>query len=106
MLKWSEKFELLTKKGMSWKDIQEMDRGLDDESNEDPTPDPTPEPTPEPTPDPTPEPTEKEKELLSKIEELENKLKNAQSDNVHGNNETEPVSFDEQLNEMFKDVRI
>ena len=48
------------------------------------------------------EPDEKDK----RIAELEAQLKEAQADNVHGNNETPSVSFEEQLNEMFKDIRI
>ena len=51
---------------------------------------------------PKEEPDEKDK----RIAELEAQLKEAQADNVHGNNETPSVSFEEQLNEMFKDVRI
>ena len=51
---------------------------------------------------PKDEPDEKDK----RIAELEAQLKEAQADNVHGNNETPSVSFEEQLNEMFKDIRI
>ena len=51
---------------------------------------------------PKEEPDEKDK----RIAELEAQLKEAQADNVHGNNETPSVSFEEQLNEMFKDIRI
>ena len=51
---------------------------------------------------PKDEPDEKDK----RIAELEAQLKEAQADNVHGNNETQSVSFEEQLNEMFKDIRI
>ena len=59
-------------------------------------------------PEEKPEPTENEKKLLEKIEELEGKLKEAQDDNVHGNNggSTPEPTFDEQLNEIFKDYRI
>ena len=55
-------------------------------------------------PQPKEEPKEDEKD--KRIKELEAQLKEAQADNVHGNNETPSVSFDEQLNEMFKDIRI
>ena len=97
MLTWSEKLDLLMVKGVPWKDVQAMDKGLDDEKSND-----------EPKDEPKDEPTENEKKLLEKIEALETQLKEAQSDNVHGNNETlsTSVSFDEQLNEMFKDIRI
>ena len=50
---------------------------------------------------------EKEDEKDKRIAELEAQLKEAQAENVHGNNEThDSVSFDERLNEMFKDIRI
>lgn len=117
MLSWSEKIAFMTKKGMSWKEVQEMDKGLEEEKNNPPEenpkekPEETPEETPEEKPEEKPEdnePTENEKKLLEKIESLETQLKEAQADNVHGNNETlnTSVSFDEQLNEMFKDIRI
>ena len=107
MLKWSEKLLLLTQKGLSWKEVQEMDKGLDDEKNNPPKEEPPKEEPPKEEP-PEEEPTENEKKLLEKIEALETQLKEAQADNVHGNNDTldTSVSFDEQLNEMFKDIRI
>ena len=110
MLTWAEKLTLLTQKGMSWAEIKEMDKGLEDEKNKPPEekPEEKPEKKPEEKPEDNPEPTENEKKLLEKIEELENKLKDAQDDNVHGNNggsSPEPT-FDEQLNEIFKDYRI
>ena len=98
MLTWSEKLSLLTQKGLSWAEVKEMDKGLETENNE---------PKDEPKVEPKDEPTENEKKLLDRVAELEAQLKDAQSDNVHGNNETTTsVSFDEQLNEMFKDIRI
>lgn len=108
MLSWSEKIALMTTKGMSWKEVQEMDKGLEEEKKNSPTEEPKEEPTEEPKEEPTEEPTEEEQKLLDRISELETQLKDAQADNVHGNNETlsNSVSFDEQLNEMFKDIRI
>lgn len=113
MLSWSEKIAFMTKKGMSWKEVQEMDKGLEEEKNDLPEdkPEEKPEDKPEEKPEDKPEdnePTENEKKLLEKIESLETQLKEAQAENVHGNNETlnTSVSFDEQLNEMFKDIRI
>ena len=102
MLTWSEKIVLMTSKGMSWKEVQEMDKGLEEEKKNPPKEEP---PKEEP---PNEEPTENEKKLLERVAELEAQLKDAQADNVHGNNETPTtsVSFDEQLNEMFKDIRI
>jgi outer membrane biosynthesis protein TonB len=105
---------LLTTKGLTWKEVVELDKGLEAEKQEpepkpepasEPKPDPKPEPKQEPEPDP--EPTETEKKLLEKIASLESQLKDAQSDNVHGNNGGDPKpSFDEQLDNMFKDFRI
>lgn len=109
MLSWSEKIVLMTSKGMSWKEVQEMDKGLEEEKKN--KPEDKPENKPEDTPEDKPEdnePTEEEQKLLDRIAELETQLKDAQADNVHGNNEplNTSVSFDEQLNEMFKDIRI
>ena len=97
-LTWTEKLALLTQKGLTWKEVQEMDKGLDNEKVE-PKPDPEPEPEPKPKPDPKPD--EKDK----RIAELEAQLKEAQSENVNGNNEGLTPSFDEQLDTMFKDYR-
>lgn len=108
MLTWSEKLTLLTTKGLTWKEVQEMDKGLEAEKNmPEPTPEPTPEPEPTPKPEPTPEsePTEREQVLMDKVKELEVKLKEAQDDNIHGNNGGTEPSFDEQLDSMFKDYR-
>ena len=101
MLTWTEKITLMTTKGRSGKEVQEMDKGLDEEKKNPPKEEPKEEPKED-------EPTENEKKLLERVTELEAQLKDAQADNVHGNNETHNtiVSFDEQLNEMFKDVRI
>ena len=106
MLTWAEKLTLLTQKGMTWAEIKELDKGLDDEKNN--PPEEKPEEKSEEKSEEKPEPTENEKKLLEKIEELEGKLKEAQDDNVHGNNggSTPEPTFDEQLNEMFKDYRI
>lgn len=99
MLTWSEKLSLLTQKGLSWKEVQELDKGLEEEKNNPPKDDPKDEPKDEPT--------EAEKKLLEKIESLETQLKEAQADNSHADNGNEqPLTFDEQLNEMFKDIRI
>ena len=109
MLTWAEKLTLLTQKGMTWAEIKEMDKGLEEENNNPPEENNNPpEEKPEEKPGEKPEPTENEKKLLEKIEELEGKLKDAQDDNVHGNNggSTPEPTFDEQLNEMFKDYRI
>ena len=101
----------MTSKGMSWKEVQEMDKGLEEEKKNPPKEEPPKEEPPKEEPpkeDPKEEPTETEKKLLERVAELETQLKDAQADNVHGNNETPntSVSFDEQLNEMFKDIRI
>ena len=97
MLSWSEKLSLLTTKGLTWKEVQELDKGLEEEKN-------TP---PEDKPEDKPEPTETEKKLLEKIETLEAQLKEAQADNVHADNGgTNEPPFDEQLETMFKDYRI
>ena len=45
-------------------------------------------------------------ELKQLNEDLQTKLSEAQAENVNANNETPSVSFDEQLEEMFKDIRI
>lgn len=45
-------------------------------------------------------------ELKQLNEDLQAKLTEAQAENVNANNETPSVSFDEQLEEMFKDIRI
>ena len=107
MLTWSEKIVLMTSKGMSWKEVQEMDKGLEEEKKNPPKEEPPKEEPPKEEP-PKEEPTENEKKLLERVAELEAQLKDAQADNVHGNNETPStsVSFDEQLNDMFKDIRI
>ena len=44
-------------------------------------------------------------ELKQLNEDLQAKLSEAQAENVNANNETPSVSFDEQLEEMFKDIR-
>lgn len=113
MLTWTEKITLMTTKGMSWKEVQEMDKGLEEEKKtppkeEPPKEEPPKEDPPKEEPPKEDEPTENEKKLLERVAELEAQLKDAQADNVHGNNETPStsVSFDEQLNEMFKDIRI
>lgn len=110
MLTWHEKLSLLTTKGLTWKEVTELDKGLEAEKQNpapEPKPEPEPEPKPEPDTEPVPEPTETEKKLLEKIATLENQLKDAQSENVHGNNGGQPKpSFDEQLDNMFKDYRI
>ena len=54
----------------------------------------------------TPDYTKEIEELKKANEELQTKLNEAQADNVHANNETPQVSFDEQLEEMFRDFRI
>lgn len=113
MLTWSEKLSLLTTKGLTWKEVQEMDKGLDAEKTAEPTPETkpetkpetTPETKPETAPEPTPEENEPDEKDL-KIAELEQQLKEAQAENVHGNNEGKQLSFDEQLESMFKDYRI
>ena len=103
-LTWAEKFTLLTQNGLSWKEVQEMDKGLDSENSQ-PNPKPTLEPKePEPKePEPKePEPDEKDK----RIAELEAQLKEAQSDNVHADNGGTPeLTFEEQLDTMFKDYK-
>ena len=108
MLSWSEKIALMTAKGMSWKEVQEMDKGLEEEKKN--TPEDKSEDKPEDKSEDKPEnnePTEAEKKLLEKVEELETQLKEAQADNAHADNGDEKeLSFDEQLNEMFKDYRI
>ena len=118
-LTWTEKLSFLTTKGMSWKEVQEMDKGLDEEKKappkeepkeppkEEPKEPPKEEPKEPPKEEPKEVPTETEQKLLNKISELEEKLEKAQADNVHGNNGgSQELSFDEQLDSMFKDYRI
>ena len=89
-LTWTEKLTLLTQKGLTWKEVQEMDKGLESEKEE------------PPKEEPPKEPDEKDK----RIAELEAKLKEAQSDNVHANNGgTKELTFEEQLDTMFKDYK-
>ena len=110
-LTWTEKLALLTQKGLTWKEVQEMDKGLDSEKVEPKEPKEPKEPEPkepkepkEPEPKEPKEPEPDEKDL--KIAELEAKLKEAQSDNVHANNgDTKELTFDEQLDTMFKDYK-
>lgn len=45
-------------------------------------------------------------ELKQLNEDLQAKLTEAQAENVNANNETPSISFDEQLEEMFKDIRL
>ena len=87
----TEKLKLLVSGKATLKEINELEKQAEDEKTD-----------PEPKVDP--EPDEKDK----RIAELEAQLKEAQKENVNGNNETfnTNVSFDEQLNEMFKDIRI
>ena len=107
MLTWAEKIAFMTKKGMSWKEVQEMDIGLEEEKKDPPKEEPKEPPKEEPKEPPKEEPTENEKKLLERLAELEAQLKDAQANNVHGNNETQNnVSLDEQLNDLFKDIRI
>lgn len=57
-------------------------------------------------PEETPDYEKQIAELKQLNEDLQAKLTEAQAENVNANNETPSVSFDEQLEEMFKDIRI
>ena len=83
----TEKLKILALGKATLKEINELEALAEKEPKEEP---------------PKEEPDEKDK----RIAELEAQLKEAQADNVHGNNETPNVSFEEQLNDMFKDIRI
>ena len=93
----TEKLKILALGKATLKEINELEAEAATE------PEPQPEPTPEPQPEPTPEPQPDEKDL--KIAELEQKLKEAQANNVHENIGGNEPSFDEQLDDMFKGYR-
>ena len=94
----TEKLKILALGKATLKEINELEAEAEKEPPKEEPPKEEP-PKEEPPKD---EPDEKDK----RIAELEAQLKEAQADNVHGNNETPSVSFEEQLNEMFKDIRI
>ena len=113
----SEKLKILATGKATLKELNELEKmaETEDANKDEPIvkvleqpgggePQPKEEPKEEPKEDPKEEPKEDEKD--KRIAELEAQLKEAQADNVHGNNETPSVSFDEQLSEMFKDIRI
>ena len=99
----TEKLKILALGKATLKEINELEAEAEKEppKEEPPKEEPPKEEPPKEEP-PKEEPDEKDK----RIAELEAQLKEAQADNVHGNNETPSVSFEEQLNEMFKDIRI
>ena len=101
----TEKLKILALGKATLKEINELEAeaATEPEPQPEPTPEPQPEPTPEPQPEPTPEPQPDEKDL--KIAELEQKLKEAQANNVHENIGGNEPSFDEQLDDMFKGYR-
>ena len=80
-----EKLDLLVRGKATLREINELENQAENE----------------PEPEPTPEPDEKDK----RIAELEAQLKEAQEKNVHGNSGGNVPSFDEQLDNMFKDYR-
>lgn len=92
----TEKLKILALGKATLKEINELEAQAENEPKEEP-------PKEEP---PKEEPPKELDEKDKRIAELEVQLKEAQADNVHGNNETPRVSFDEQLTEMFKDIRI
>ena len=96
----TEKLKILALGKATLKEINELEALAEKEPKEPPKEEPPKEEPPKE--EPPKEPDEKDK----RIAELEAQLKEAQADNVHGNNETPSVSFEEQLNEMFKDIRI
>ena len=106
----TEKLKILALGKATLKEINELEALAEKEPKEPPKEEPPKEEPPKEEPpkeeppkeEPPKEPDEKDK----RIAELEAQLKEAQADNVHGNNETPSVSFEEQLNEMFKDIRI
>ena len=106
MLSAREKLTLLIQGKATLKEINELEALAEQEPEQVETPEEVKE-TPDNDENVSRETFEKEIEELKKAnEELQNKLNEAQADNVHANNETPQVSFDEQLEEMFKDFRI
>lgn len=102
MLSAREKLTLLIQGKATLKEINELEALAEQEPEE------TPEELEE-TPEETPEQPDYEKqiaELKQLNEDLQAKLTEAQAENVNANNETPSVSFEEQLEEMFKDIRI
>ena len=101
MLSAREKLTLLIQGKATLKEINELEALAEQEPEEVETPEVE---TPEEVE--TPDYAKDIEELKKANEELQTKLNEAQADNVHANNETPQVSFDEQLEEMFKDFRI
>lgn len=101
----TEKLKILALGKATLKEINELEAeaAAEPEPQPEPTPEPQQEPQPEPTPEPQPEPQPDEKDL--KIVELEEKLKEAQANNVHKEIGGSEPSFDEQLDDMFKGYR-
>ena len=98
----TEKLKILALGKATLKEINELEALAEKEPKEEPPKEEPPKEEPPKEEPPKEEPDEKDK----RIAELEAQLKEAQADNVHGNNETPNVSFEEQLNDMFKDIRI
>ena len=104
----TEKLKILALGKATLKEINELEAEAEKEppKEEPPKEEPPKEEPPKEEPPKEEPPKEEPDEKDKRIAELEAQLKEAQADNVHGNNETPSVSFEEQLNEMFKDVRI
>ena len=103
MLSAREKLTLLIQGKATLKEINELEALAEQEPEQVETPEEVIE---KPEEVETPDYIKEIEELKKSNEELQNKLNEAQADNVHANNEAPHVSFDEQLEEMFKDFRI
>ena len=97
----SEKLKILATGKATLKELNELEKMAE---TEDANKMETVEPKEEPKEEPKKEPKEDEKD--KRIAELEAQLKEAQADNVHANNGNEKeLSFEEQLDTMFRDYK-
>ena len=114
----TEKLKILVSGKATLKELNDLEKQAETEAKDDPKDepkdnpkdDPKDEPKDNPKDDPKDEPKdsvsiEEYNKLLAKIDEMDAMLKEAQEENVNGNSGGNEPSFDEQLNNMFKDVR-
>ena len=108
----SEKLKILATGKATLKELNELEKMAEKEdANNEPIVNVLEQPggdEPQPKEGPKEEPKEepKEDEKDKRIAELEAQLKEAQADNVHANNGNEKeLSFEEQLDTMFKDYK-
>lgn len=108
----TEKLKILVSGKATLKELNDLEKQAETEALETPEPKET---EPKETEAKETEPKETEtkdsvsieeyNKLLAKIDEMDTMLKEAQQENVNGNSGGKEPSFDEQLNDMFKDVR-